>query len=536
MLGGVLLQPAVLARNELFDVTLPAAPDSPALSLMVSLPSDTLAPTPSIVAPRRVDARTRGAMEPLSIQGRAASPYSALLHFPAVPALPAVNTGGTPINRDGAGATGFAPAEATGAAGAAQYVQLVNAAIAIYRKDDGALLLGPVPTNLLWHGLTGSTGADACRTTNRGGAVIRYDHMDGRWIITQHAWTDPDRGPYFQCVAISTSDDATGSYHRYVFDVRTRDGAPVYNDYPQLSVWPDAYYFTFVLFDSLTGRYQGPRACALGRAAMVAGAPAAGRCADFGTAYGPVLAADLQGSTRAPQDSPTPLLALDFDASGRGERLYLWRMSYSSASISGAIALPVAPFTIACANGPCIVQPPPGELLGALSDRLQPPLGYRNFGDRVALVVTHAVQHPDSGASAAAVRWYEIRDPAGAVQVYQQGEVAPDADSRWAGSIAIDRIGNIAVGYSVSGPRTPPGLRYTGRLRTEPLGRMEVEDIIVHGTGAQVDTGSRWGYGSSMTIDPNDDCHFWYTNAYMARSGSFIWKTRLARMGFGNCR
>jgi hypothetical protein len=167
---------------------------------------------------------------------------------------------------------------------------------------------------------------------------------------------------------------------------------------------------------------------------------------------------------------------------------------------------------------------------------LQSPLGYRNLGDRTVLLVNHAVQHPAAGAAAAAVRWYEIRDPAGAAYVYQQGDVAPDGDSRWAGSIAMDRMGNIALGYSISGKHTPPGIRYTGRLRTEPPGRMEAEDVVVHGTGVQADTDGRWGHGSSMAIDAQDDCHFWYTNGYLARSGSFNWRTRLARFNFGNCR
>lgn len=534
--AALLLPRFAAAQNLLVDLDLPRADTGAALITMAAHPSATLAPAPSAVMPRRVDARVRARLDPMLVQGRASVPYSALLHFAPVPALPAVNTGGTPLNRNGIDATGFAPADATGAVGSTQYLQLVNAALAIYRKADGALLLGPVPTNLLWSGLTGNAGADACRSTNRGNADVQYDPLAGRWIITQPARTDADHGPYFQCIAISTTDDATGSYYRYVLELRTRAGAPIFNDDPKLSVWPDAYYFTFVLFDSPTGRYAGPRVCALERAALMTGSPALGRCADFGTAYGPILAANLQGGTPPPPHSPMPLLALDFDDAGHGDHLYLWRMSFTSASLSGAIALPVAPFTIACAAGPCIVQPAPGERLNPLSDRLLPPLGYRNFDDRDALLVTHSVQHPTADSDAAAVRWYEIRNPDGAVQVYQQGDLAPDADSRWSGSIAIDRMGNIAVGYSVSGPHTPPGMRYTGRLRTEPLGRMEVEDVIVDGTGAQLDTLGLWGYASGMAIDAADGCHFWHTNAYMARSGTFAWSTRLARFSFGNCR
>ncbi|HWJ96110.1 MAG TPA: hypothetical protein VNT33_15395, partial [Telluria sp.] len=134
------------------------------------------------------------------------------------------------------------------------------------------------------------------------------------------------------------------------------------------------------------------------------------------------------------------------------------------------------------------------------------------------------------------VRWYEIRDPRGAVGVYQQGTWAPDRLNRWMGSIAMDRMGNIALGYSVSGPSTFPGIRYTGRLRSEPMGRLEPEAVIVNGGGVQVDTFNRWGDYSAMTVDPTNDCNFWYTQEYMSETGSFDWRTRIAAFRFGNCK
>ncbi len=75
--------------------------------------------------------------------------------------------------------------------------------------------------------------------------------------------------------------------------------------------------------------------------------------------------------------------------------------------------------------------------------------------------------------------WYEVRNPAGTPFVYQQGNHMPDTNSRWMGSVAMDAMGNIALGYSVTGPATPPGVRYTGRMRSEPLGRLEAEEVIV---------------------------------------------------------
>jgi hypothetical protein len=454
-----------------------------------------------------------------------------------------VYTGGTALNFEGIASDGTgAPSDPEGAVGDTQYVQWVNTRLSIYDKASGALLLGPVPGNALFAGMKGSPGADACRDSNWGDPIVQYDKLARRWIMTQFAW-DPantDTGPYYQCIAVSTSPDATGNYYRYAWEIRNSAGAIVFNDYPKLAVWPDAYYFTWVLFENATaGGYLGPRACGLERAPVLAGGSPRARCYDFGTAYGPVLPSDLDGSTPPPASSPNYMMSLDFGDDGRGDHLFMWRFSFTAATVTDAITIPVSPFTIGCPSlygGPCIRQPSPGEKLDALADRLMYRLAYRNFGNREALVVNHSVQQPGAPADGpVGVRWYEIRNPGGSVGVYQQGTWAPDGLDRWMGSIAMDRMGNIALGYSVSGASTPPGVRYTGRLRSEPLGRLEPEAVIVGGGGVQVDTYNRWGDYSAMTVDPVHDCNFWYTQQYIKQTGSFNWNTRIAQFRFRNC-
>jgi hypothetical protein len=454
-----------------------------------------------------------------------------------------VYTGGTTLNFDGIASDGTgAPSDPEGAVGDTQYVQWVNTRLSIYNKATGALLLGPIPGNALFAGMTGSAGADACSYSNWGDPIVQYDKLAKRWIMTQFAW-DPKNtatGPYYQCIAVSTSADATGTYYRYAWEIRNSAGAIVFNDYPKLAVWPDAYYFTWVLFENAAnGAYLGPRACGLERSAILAGGSPRARCYDFGTAYGPVLPSDLDGLTPPPAGSPNYMMSLDFGDDGRGDHLLMWRFSFTAATVTDAITIPVSPFTIGCPNqygGPCIRQPSPGEKLDALADRLMYRLAYRNFGDREALVVNHTVQQPGAAADGpVGVRWYEIRHPAGNVGVYQQGTWAPDGLDRWMGSIAMDRMGNIALGYSVSGASTQPGVRYTGRMRSEPLGRLEPEAVIVNGGGVQVDTYNRWGDYSAMTVDPTRDCNFWYTQQYIKQTGSFNWNTRIAQFRFRNC-
>jgi hypothetical protein len=384
-------------------------------------------------------------------------------------------------------------------------------------------------------------GADACRLSNAGAPIVQYDKLAARWILSQLAWAPGNAatGPYYQCIAVSTSSDALGGYHRYALDMRDANGAILFGDDPKLSVWPDGYYFTFVLFNTAAGGYRGPRVCGLDRASMLAGADASGLCWDMGSAFGPLSAADLDGGAAPPAGSPNYLLSLDFTDEGSGDHLFMWKVSFANGSLSGPLEVPVAPFTIACPGshgGACVRQPAPGARLDAMGDRLMTRLAYRNFGGREVLLANHTIQQPGALRDGpVGVRWYELRDPNGAVAVAQQGTYAPDGDSRWMGSMAMDGMGNIALGYSVSGEATPPGMRYTGRMRSEPLGRMENEEVIVNGAGVQRDTFGQWSHQGAMAVDPVGDCTFWHTGQYIASTGTGTWRTRIASAAFRNC-
>jgi len=474
---------------------------------------------------------------------RGAAPASALQTGAAATAAAATaTTTSVLINQDGIVSDGpIVPPDPNGAVGETQYVQWVNIRLSIYNKTTGALELGPVPGSSLFAGTGSSPGALACATGDNSDPIVQYDKLAKRWILTMIAW-DPasfNTGPFYQCIAVSTSPDATGSYYRYIWDIRESTGDPVLPDYPKVAVWPDAVYFTWNLFSTPFFNYEGPRACGLDRATLLAGGVVTARCHDFGPAYGSILPSDLDGTTPPPAGSPNYLLELDVNLDGTGDHLSMWRFSFASNTISSPIAIPVAPFTIACPNeggGPCVQQPAPGEVLDALGERLMYRVAYRNLGDREALVANHSVQQPGAPADGPlGVRWYELRNLRTTPGVYQQGTWAPDANSRWMGSIAMDKAGNIALGYSVSGPATYPGVRYTGRLRSEPLGRLEPESALVSGSGAQVDSFNRWGDYSAMTIDPSGDCKFWYTQEYIAATGSFTWRTRIADFRFKNC-
>jgi hypothetical protein len=185
----------------------------------------------------------------------------------------------------------------------------------------------------------------------------------------------------------------------------------------------------------------------------------------------------------------------------------------------------------------CIPQPGTSVKLDPISDRLMYRLQYRNFGGHEAMVLNHTVDV--NNTNRAGIRWYELRkpnSPGASWGIFQQGTFSPDATHRWMGSMAMDGMGNIGLGYSASSSTTFPSIRYTGRLAGDPLGQMsQGEGTFVNGTGAQTHTSSRWGDYSSLSVDPVDNCTFWYTNEYVQTSGSSPWFTRIGSFQLPGC-
>ena len=419
-------------------------------------------------------------------------------------------------NGDYGFAPNAAPPDTNGAVGLTQYVQWVNESFAVFNKSSGALVHGPVSGNTLWSGFGGG-----CETNNDGDPVVQYDKAANRWIFTQFSVSTT---PYLQCVAVSTTSDATGSYNRYAFP------QPNFNDYPKLGVWPDGYYVSFNMFNG--NSFVGGRACAFNRTAMLAGGPATQICFQLTSTYGGLLPSDLDGSTAPPAGAPNVFVAFGNDSAS----LDLWNFHADFATPSNStfshtnIAAPA--FAAACSGGgTCIPQSGTTQRLDSLADRLMYRLAYRNFGNHEALVVNHSVT---AGASVG-VRWYEIRSPSTAPVVYQSGTYAPDANYRWMGSVAMDKMGNIALGYSVSSATMHPSISYTGRAPTDPPGTMQGENLILTGAGSQTSGLTRWGDYSAMTIDPGDDCTFFYTTEYLKANGAFNWSTRIASFKFPSC-
>jgi hypothetical protein len=429
----------------------------------------------------------------------------------------------TNLNFDGLGEsvnspTQLAPPDTNGAVGATQYVQWVNLFFAIFNKSTGAIVSGPTSGNTLWKGFT---GAPQCYSNNNGDPIVLYDKLANRWVFSQFVVV----GTYTQCIAVSTTNDATGTYNRYAFTYN------YFDDYPKMGVWPDAYYETFNMFQG--NSFVGPDACAYDRNAMLAGQSATQICFQQPSSVGALLPSDVDGTTPPPAGSPNYMLTYGTNSLD----LYKFHVDFTTttnSTFSAATMIPVASFSPLCGGGTCIPQPGTSQKLDSLADRLMYRNAYRNFGTHESLVVSHSVVAGSSGG----VRWYEIQNPNGSPTLAQQGTYAPDSNYRWMPSIAMDQAGDLAVGYSISSSSVKPSIAYAGRLPTDPAGTLQTETLVVSGGGSQVGGNpllTRWGDYSAMTVDPVDDCTFWYTQEYLKTTGAFNWNTRIANFKFPNC-
>jgi hypothetical protein len=440
-------------------------------------------------------------------------------------------------NFPGIEATGFIPPDVSGDVGPNHYIQMVNAAFLIFDKT-GTRLTNTLAINSLWVNETG-----VCNTTNRGDPIVLYDHLADRWMLSQFAFdlnsNNRPMAPYHECIAISrTADPVTGGWFLYDFEVHTTK----FNDYPKFGVWPDAYYMSA----NQDGSGGNTGAWAFDRAQMLNGAAATFVYFDV-TADNFLLPSDLDGATAPPAGAPNYFARFQ---DGTPDQLEVFQFHVdwttpSNSTFTGPQSITTAAFDPTVCNGflqseECIPQPGTTQGLASIPDRLMWRLQYRNFGTHETLVANHTVDADNTDH--AGVRWYELRRTGGGWSIFQQSTYAPDATHRWMGSIAMDKDGNIALGYSVSSNVISPSIRYAGRLAADPLGTLpQGEYTLTNGVGVQTRCQStsdpnfcrgRWGDYSTMSVDPVNDCTFWYTQEFIPASGD--WETSIGAFRFCN--
>lgn len=408
-----------------------------------------------------------------------------------------------------------APPDTDGEVGATQFVQIVNEGFQVFNKNTGASVLGPLGIQTIWTGFGG-----VCQNNGAGDPIALYDQLANRWLISQFAGTGV---PTTECIAISTTSDATGAYHRYAFLLGTN-----FFDYPKLGVWPDGYYMAMNIFNASGTAFLGPQAFAFDRSQMLIGAPATFVTPGItgGSNEETFLPSDLDGTLLPPPGAPATFVFWPGGSSGDQYRVWHFHADFAvpgNTTFTPFASVPAAGFT---ARGADIPQLGTTSTLDAIGDRLMFRLQTRFFPDgHESSVANFTVD----SAGIAAPRWFELRNvTSGPVTLHQEGTYQPDNIHRWMGSIAQDGQGNMAIGYSASSSTINPQIRYAGRLANGPLGILsQGEAHMFDGTGSQVGTGTRWGDYSAMSVDPVDNCTFWYTQEYYAVTSSFNWRTRI---------
>jgi len=448
-------------------------------------------------------------------------------------------------------------------------VQMTNNTGFIVFDKQGNPIGGATP-NAAIRSLTALWPAgDVCRTLDTDPIVV-YDHLADRWLMAQLVRASLG-GPAL-CIAVSQTPDPTGAWFAYTYDNTVLTSFP---DYEKFGVWPDGYYMS---------SHEGPHGVfVFDRANMLAGAaagfmkttianvtPSAGRDAR-------ILPADLDGPA-PPAGTPNYFVRTIDDQQDSGatacppagspvdcvevyEAVTDWLTP--SFTVSLVDVLTPAPFQIMVCNRTggggrdCIPQPNTANTIDALSNRPMMQLKYRNFGTHASMVFNQTIDVsgsiPDSlpaitpANEVAGIRWYELRKSGANWTIHQQGTYAPQplgATSeaellhRWMGSIAMDKFGSMALGYSIVNDDDtnplPPSISYTGRRFDDLPGLMpQTEQSILVGTNTQGGVGARWGDYSAMTVDPIDDCTFWYTQHVAAGAGGR--PTQIASFRFNNC-
>ncbi len=542
-LGALAAAPPSPARPDGSSVALPPPTVVRAVKFDVSPPLRDMTPIPppkgvSAVSPRILPVRPLPKAE-VRNQAKAADEVDPVVQaWPGTRSMPAPLKSWEGISNAANAPYPVTPPDTEGDVGLNDYVQWVNLSLAIWDKS-GNLLYGPVAGNTIWQGFGGP--ADSC---NDGDPVVLYDRIANRWFISQFALcANSGAGPFYQYIAVSVTSDPTGAWYRYAFEW-PGNKMP---DYPKFGVWPDGYYMSCNQFTA-SGNWAGAGVAVFDRTKMLAGDPSATfQYLDLATvnmSYGGMLPGTFSGTTLPPAGEPDYYVEMDDDAWGYpNDQLSIWSLHVDWADPNNTTfgssgnpqtVLVTAPFdTNFCGGNNCITQPDTSVKLDTLSDRLMYRLQYRNFGDYQTLVVNHTV---DVGNDQAGVRWYELRNWGNGWGIFQQSTFAPDSDNRWMGSAAMDKNGDLAIGYSVSGTSTYPSIRYAGRLATDPPDELtQGESSMIEGGGSQLSSYGRWGDYSTLSVDPTDDCTYWYTQEYYATTSFTGWQTRIGAFRFPGC-
>ncbi|HSQ26242.1 MAG TPA: hypothetical protein VLM80_03855 [Anaerolineales bacterium] len=459
--------------------------------------------------------------------------------------------------------------DTSGAAGHTHFLQAANKTVALFRKDGEQVAFDSFDN--FWAGATTGTVCDGGQATHHGQPYVMYDHMASRWVVVDVAYADVDNGPYFLCLAVSNgvpAPVAPGVYfdaaHWKYMAINTAEGQMnLYPSSPKLGLWPDGYYLSADMLDVYNNGKdddpEGVKVWALNREDLTSPSTTVIRYIDFYLPewqnYEHLVPSNLLGY-------PPPTGTPNYFAAIQQGKFHIWEfyanwLNPSSSTFGTATNEPnktiVTDTSASWASGYVIPQPAAlgtiPEQLDVVGDRLMSPLQYRNTDNTPSLWATHALH----SGGVVGMRWYEMQFGTDGLPYFSQiGTHQPDTNYRWLGSLAVDRVGNMALGFSISSSTLNPSIYYAGRLKSDAAGVLAQGENILYPrpvgavfTGPQLDNDAvfdgPWGRQSQMSVDPLDECVFWYTNMYydpleIGQVETPLWRTRIGWFSFPECR
>jgi hypothetical protein len=474
----------------------------------------------------------------------------------------------------------------TGAVGTYQYLEYVNVYYQAYNKATG---------HPVWPSDQGATTPwknsnpplPDCANISLD-MVVLFDHLAKAWVIGGH--TAPTASvPYSYCIAVSNVDDLSStSLAWYTYEIpldnilgTNSSGVTYQPDWPKLGTWPDAYYLTMDLIDTTNQSSEsGIVACALDRANMLTGGAArAPQCFTQTSPLSPIsdgvylghslIPADVDGSTPPPAGRDEFMVSIqnpiNDGATTTSSSFNLWdfhvdwntpaNSTFTQSSIAEGAYTPGCYILSQITQTICVPEPGAltiGQHIDSVGDRFMPRFSYRNFLGTFgyeSLLVSHTVQvgpgvNGTANGQQTGIRAYELRSGGtGTPVLYQDGTISIDQMLfRFLPSIAQDSAGNTAVGYSLSNSLTNPGIAVSVFNLPNPYPAVETVIPLLQTASEEETSGNgdgKWGSYSSMTIDPADDCTFWYVNEYFVPPvGSATiptWQTQISSFTLSGC-
>jgi hypothetical protein len=446
------------------------------------------------------------------------------------------------------------PPDTNGDVGLNHYIEAVNYGIAIYNKTGTRL--AAFTEGSLWK--NAGTGT-VCDSQAHGDPVVVYDQFADRWIISHFAFGFDSGGspttPFYECLAVSkTSDPVAGGWWFYPLRVDNgTSGQPPANtigDYPKFGNWNDGcLYMSANEFSLPSWQYIGALFASINKADMYSGQPLTSSIGFIPNGGSPssLLPSNISGAKSSdalpPAGTPNYFVSQSMDSFSWEVRKFTPgkspKICGAGGTLSAPVKIPQTPF-----DSPNDVTQPNANALQSVGERLIQKAQYRKVGPIESLWMTHAVQA--NASSTVRLQWAQINVTGGTIRptAVQQQIYAPDTTlNRWIPSIAADHDGNMAMGYSTSNASLFPSIAYAGRLASDPLNQLSQGEVqLVGGAGSQKNTCggpcTRWGDYSAMSIDPADDCTFWYVNQYyssQANGDSGNWQTRIGSFKFPQC-